>query len=305
MEESNPYVSSWKGKGKNNHISQLSRHSTYRSAQPDEQLDYYYIRSPRSPPRQRNTELFQTSEENNPRSPRQSTYSNLVNSYVVKGNGNFPISTPGTGSSRKVLPHPNFTEPPYQEFTGVRPIFSGQSTPKTERGIDLGRENIYIYTSPSSGSMGGGNGQYPSYLGSNSPSTIYARSNGFAPTGRKREATLYESGYEGSFSPSSKNGLIYGGRGDDFSIGNQGAPHVTGNVSLPTKNYASLKATAQYTPPRSNWRGAGNLSGNYGIGSAGDNSSYGGSSPGFSPSSSSDLTMQNLQDSIVKPRYTL
>jgi len=239
MEEewSNPYMSSWRGKGKDNHISRLTRHSTYMTAEPDEELDYYYIKNKPSP-------RINTSGR-----PEQSTFSNLVNSYVVKGQGNNPI--------------------------GVRPIF--HRPPQTKRAVDLSGKNVNL------------SGQYPVYDGSNSPSTHYERRNQFT------SRASFESGYEGSFSPETKTGNIYGG--DSFVITDQGrGKRVLGNVSLPTRDFA---AKGDYKPKSYD------ESGNYGVSSAGNDSSYGGSSPGFSPSSATKLTTQNYSDRLVTPRYTL
>lgn len=164
----------WEGRGRNNSLTTLNGNTpsmTYANAQPGEQIPHYYFPSsfpllerplsPSSPSLGR--ELFTRSEENQGfPGGRETTYANLVRSYNTKGNGNYPISTPGTGSNSMVVPIYSGNE---VHNKGTRPI----STRDLEISYSPRRSYALGSSSPSTIPV---KKQEASYLGSFSPSTI-------------------------------------------------------------------------------------------------------------------------------------
>ncbi|AHH01948.1 hypothetical protein pv_382 [Pithovirus sibericum] len=239
------------------------------------------LAAPTRPITQPDTRSFLYSEENTGfPGGRQSVSANSVPSYNLKGSGNYPIGIP-SGRNEDLLPRSSAS-------------LAGS------------------YTSPSSGSPGGGNGQYDPNRGSVATDTIGWRS---SYDGRR---TLPSNGLNGSSSLDTLQGLVFGGDGSSFVVSNKAAPLISGNRQIPVsygngQGYAQIQEIAQSPPSSlpssdrrlfaySNLFGSGNLSGNTGTSSSGTNSGYGSTSPGRSPNDITSVARAVGTDRQLSPQ---
>lgn len=264
----------WRGQDTGNALALGEPKSTYYTATSNNRIPQYYATPDLS------NELYAQSEENAGFPGGVGvTLSNSIRSNNTKGRGNYPISKPGLGNNSLVLPIYTGENANNKGTVSVPPVAIGSEAYTTE-------------------GYGGGNGQYNLNRGSFSPTTKTSRS---TVGGRQN---IKAAGYSGSMSPTTKQPLVYGGNGSNYTATNQPAPRV-GNVHLPGTqvNYPETRNYSTYKSISSNWKGTGNLGGNYGIASTGTNSGPGGTNP-FRPASNYlEERVQNRKDSLVQPRY--